>query len=670
MKSILYPFIIAFLLIAVSISSYASTPPLTADNEWKGRLVIEIAADLNPLAVSDKSGVALTGIPKLDALARKYIVHAMEKLIPWAETPDDPTILDISRFYVLEFPPETDPDGIASAYELLGEVIRAESYVVHLPCYTPDDPLFPSQWHLQHINAETAYDYSLGNDEVIVGIVDSGIDTTHEDLRGNLWVNPGEDLNGNGTIQPFERNGIDDDLNGFIDDFWGWNTWQNTNNVFDEGGHGTGVAGCASAVTDNAIGISSLGCKAKLMSAKAGDGEFIYSAPQSIVYCVDNGANVINLSFGSPFYSAYEQSIINYAWSQGAVITAAVGSDNIGSPIYPAGYNNVMAVGGTDQNDHKAYFSNWGEWVDVYAPGVDILTTIPGNGYASWNGTSFTAPITAGLAAVIWAAAPSLTNEEVVQQILTTAVIIDSLNPGYPSPMLRIDAGAALAGLFLNVELTPDSIPVVIPPAGGQFSHDLSLSNEDTIAHSFDLWCTITLLDSTLFGPVVGPANLTLEGSSTVGRDRTQRIPAHAPRGNYLLVASLGSYPGSICSRDTIPFEKLGATDGENAMGWLVESEESGSWIQEPTNSWPTLQVTPNPFNISTSISFTLHEGGPVNLTIYDLSGRSVVTLMNGWHLAGAFDATFEASGLSSGLFIYRLVSPGLTYTGKLLLIK
>jgi hypothetical protein len=147
--------------------------------------------------------------------------------------------------------------------------------------------------------------------------------------------------------------------------------------------------------------------------------------------------------------------------------------------------------------------------------------------------------------------------------------------------MLRIDAGAALAGLFLDIELTPDSTPVVIPPEGGQFSYTLSISNEDTIEHSFDLWCTITLPDSTLFGSVVGPAILTLEGSSTVERDRIQRIPTHAPTGDYLLVAFLGNYPGSICSRDTIPFEKLNTADGNSAPGWLAGSEGSANWIQE-----------------------------------------------------------------------------------------
>lgn len=455
--------LISAIILSLLTSALAQAiPPMTQNLEWKGRIVVEFADEPGAIQIDAKSGIAMTGWDDLDALARQFNVFKIEKLIPGSERPEDPSIRDISRYYILEFPVEVDLHEVASAYAANPGVITAEPYLIRTYSYVPNDTYFSSQWALDVTDAETAYDYTQGSASVIIGIVDSGTDTAHQDLRDNIWINPGEDLNGNGMVDPIEWNAIDDDQNGYADDFWGWNHYQNSNNVQDPpvglgGGHGTHCAGDASAVTDNNLGIASLGYKAKVMTARAGDGYYIYTGMQGITYCVDNGAKVISLSWGGTGYSAAEQTIINNAWNQGVIIVAAAGNDGSQGPQYPAMYNNVVAVAATNQYDQVAGWSNFGTWIDVCAPGVNIFSTLPGSTYGPMSGTSMSTPITAGLCALVWAAKPTFTNAALLLQIATTCVDIYSLNPGYPAGTLgfgRIDAGAAVSTLFPNLEYT------------------------------------------------------------------------------------------------------------------------------------------------------------------------------------------------------------------------
>ncbi len=449
------------LLVALMAPTAAQLPPMTADLEWKGRIVVEFKEELEPLQIYIESGCALLGNARLDALARRFGVYHMEKLIPWAEKPQNPEIRDISRYYILEFPVETDLHLVAQVYAADPGIITAEPYLIRKADYIPSDPYYSSQWAMMKVAAPQAWDFTLGSLSVIVGIVDSGTDTAHVDLRSNLWINPGEDLNHNGIVDPSERNGIDDDGNGFIDDFYGWNVWQGNNNVQDPplsagGGHGTHCAGDASAVIDNGIGIASLGGKAKIMTAKAGDGTYIMASAAGISYLAGSGADVISLSYGGTFYLAWEQNVINNAWAQGAIIMASAGNSATSQPHYPAAYSNVVAVASTNSSDQVSWFSNYGSWIDICAPGEGIMSTTPGNTYATWDGTSFSCPIAAGLACQVWAADPDLNNAGVLQQIYTTCVNIDSLNPGLEGLLGwgRIDAGAAISTLFPDLSYT------------------------------------------------------------------------------------------------------------------------------------------------------------------------------------------------------------------------
>jgi len=289
---------------------------------------------------------------------------------------------------------------------------------------TPNDPRFNEQWALCNtgqtggtddadIDALEAWDIATGSEDIIIAIVDTGIDYNHEDLAANMLANPEE----------IPDNGIDDDGNGYIDDVYGYDFRNGDPDPFDGHGHGTHCAGIAGAVSNNDIGIAGVAWNCKIMAVKflssSGSGNTDNGAA-SIIYAVDNGADVISNSWGGGGYSQTLKDAIDYAHSQGAVLIAAAGNNNTSSIHYPAGYANMIAVAATNHNDERASFSNYGNWVDVAAPGRDIFATVPvsGNlgdasGYRLLSGTSMACPHVSGLAALILSRNPKFINEEV-----------------------------------------------------------------------------------------------------------------------------------------------------------------------------------------------------------------------------------------------------------------
>ena len=264
---------------------------------------------------------------------------------------------------------------------------------------------------MTNINAN-AWDITKGSTDIVIGIVDTGVDYFHEDIGANDWLNPGEILN----------NGVDDEGNGYIDDVYGWDfvgdikIMEAINKQWKEDAdprnanqtHGTHVAGCASAVTNNQKGIAGTGYNCKIMSIKCasdkGNVNGIWRGYDGIVYAADNGAHIINCSWGGSGSSPVEQEVINYAVNKGSVVVVAAGNDgnNIDKRIaFPACYQNVLCVGATTQADTLAYFSNRGRLVTVYAPGEQILSTLPGHLYGKESGTSMASPIVAGIAGLV-----------------------------------------------------------------------------------------------------------------------------------------------------------------------------------------------------------------------------------------------------------------------------
>lgn len=242
-------------------------------------------------------------------------------------------------------------------------------------------------------------------------------------------------------------------------DFGGLNGTPDNDPNEDRPDHGTGVAGVASAVTNNGIGIAGIGFKCRIMAVKVAqdDQRDVYGNPyivygfQGIVYAADNGASIVNCSWGGGGYSRYEQEVINYACEKGALVVAAAGNDNTSAMFTPAGYNHVLAAAATDSRDRRAVWlsgqaSNYGEWIDVSAPGSSIYMTWKGNQYAYNSGTSFSSPLTAGVAALVKSLHPAWTPDQIAEQVRVSADKIDSLNPGYTGKLGfgRINAYRAL----------------------------------------------------------------------------------------------------------------------------------------------------------------------------------------------------------------------------------
>ncbi|YAF96029.1 MAG: S8 family peptidase [Nodularia sp. CChRGM 3473] len=275
-----------------------------------------------------------------------------------------------------------------------------------------------NNWGADLIKAPAAWAQGYTGQGVVVAVLDTGIDYNHADLQNNIWTNPGE----------IPGNGIDDDGNGYVDDVQGWNFVNRSNNVLDVNGHGTHVAGTI-AGENNGFGVTGIAYNAKIMPVKvlddSGTGSFSAIA-DGIYYAVNNGANVINLSLGGAFPNSALESAIAYASSKGAIVVMAAGNNGFPFPGYPASYANNwgLAVGAVDRNNNMANFSNragTNPLAYVTAPGVGVYSSVPGNQYAQYSGTSMATPHVAGVVALMLSANPSLTDAQVRQIIIETA---------------------------------------------------------------------------------------------------------------------------------------------------------------------------------------------------------------------------------------------------------
>ncbi|WP_343912604.1 S8 family peptidase [Aquimarina litoralis] len=308
---------------------------------------------------------------------------------------------------------------------------------------TPNDPLFGVQWGLEQvsdadIDAEDAWDITTGNSNVIVGILDSGTDWTHEDLGlgtdgyQNVYLNPGEDAWANPN-DPTTGNGIDDDGNGFVDDWKGWDFHNGDNDSRGPFWHGTHVAGVVGAKTNNNTGIAGIaggnnGVGARLMLEGVGD-NFPNAAilDDAIIYAMDNGADIIQLSLTVGSSPAINTALQN-AYNAGVFIVCAAGNSGGGAISYPASNVNVFSVGATTNTDAKAGFSQFGPNLDLAAPGVGIRSTQNGNVYANSDGTSFAAPAVSGVAALMLSVDPTLSNQEIEDILKCTADKVGGYN--------------------------------------------------------------------------------------------------------------------------------------------------------------------------------------------------------------------------------------------------
>lgn len=382
---------------------------------------------------------------KLDAAKKKLGLKEMKE------------VKDLGSHTMVQIGAQDDPAAVIAELEKDAAV---EYVQPNYRLYAASEPRYEEQWALEnfsntHINAPAAWAVTKGDPGVLVGVLDTGIDINHEDLKGNIYVNAGE----------IAGNGVDDDGNGYIDDVSGWDFYNKEATVFDGiayDTHGTHVAGIIAA-EENGKGISGVAPKVKLLPLKfIHDGAgYTSDAIEAIAYAQKLGVKVMNCSFGGPDNNKALRDAM--ADADILFITAAGnGGLNIDqSPIYPAAFelDNVIAVTAINNAGAVPAYANYGTRVELAAPGDSILSTIPDNGYSLMSGTSMAAPFVAGVAALIKSKYPGMTNREVANRIKTTGTKLATLN-GKTLAGTTLEANNALAG-----EITAAPAPAATPAA-------------------------------------------------------------------------------------------------------------------------------------------------------------------------------------------------------------
>ncbi|MGC8748007.1 MAG: S8 family serine peptidase [Candidatus Kapaibacteriota bacterium] len=396
----------------------------------------------------------------------KLIDFGLRKYATFFRKNDAGPLDGLKRIYTIKFSNAMDPLVASKKLENLDLFEYVEPYFIHRITSLPDDPLAESQYYFRKIQAIEAWQLIDDNsDSIVVGIVDTGVDIDHEDLNQNIFVNPGE-IGLDSLGRDKSSNGVDDDGNGFVDDFVGWdfagsNGNNPDNNPRPGNGHGTHVSGIIGAMQNNQIGIAGLVPGVRILPVKSASDEpfnaFITKGYEGILYAGVMGAKVINCSWGSEAGSSLENDVIRAVNSLGACVVAAAGNDGKYSDFAPASLEGVLSVAAVDSNDVKAGFSNFSARVGVSAPGVKIMSTTPGNTYAAWDGTSMASPIASAVVALARKKFPFLTYEQIYELVKKQSDNIDSLNPTFQGLI-----GFGRVNAFKALNCNPDTIRSII----------------------------------------------------------------------------------------------------------------------------------------------------------------------------------------------------------------
>jgi len=332
---------------------------------------------------------------------------------------------DLSLIYQTEIPEtESLEDAINQLYAT-GLVEYAQPRYLPRLLYQPNDPFIGSQYYLSTIQAFDAWAIEQGDTNIVIAIIDTGIDLFHPDLIQDIAYNYDDPINGE-----------DSDNDGYVDNFYGWDLGENDNfPQYNINAHGVHVAGIAGASTDNGTGMAGVGFKSRLLPVKISDADGrLVRAYEGIVYAADQGAQVINCSWGGAISPGqFGQDIINYAvLNKDAVVIAAAGNSNNQVRIYPASFANSMSVAATNSQDIKWDGSSYGNLVDISAPGAGIFSTWTNGSYISSSGTSMAAPVMAGAAAILRSHFPGYSALQIAAQMKVSTDIIDTLAQNLP----------------------------------------------------------------------------------------------------------------------------------------------------------------------------------------------------------------------------------------------
>ncbi len=464
---------------------------------------------------TDRLDLGLSGITELDQLNREYNVHTM---VPLFRHETRPAAAVLNQWFALSLPVSDNLESIVKQYAALSTVIQAERIPIHRVYGTPDDPKLSSQWHITQTNdadidAPEAWDVGQGNPDIIVTVMDTGVEWFHHDLagalasendrssiHGNMWVNQAE-VSDTSSI-------VDQDGNGYNDDWIGWDFVTGNPNLLnlgddydnadndprDDNGHGTHCSGNVGAINNNGVGVCSAaggwgedaeghGNGAKIMALRIGWDDFpsgrvsMDFAAQAFQYAANNGARIATCSWGSSETGALNDAVNLFLYDTATpqagapvkrLIFVAAGNSGNETSDYLTGREDIIAVAATKEDDNAATdFTNYGDWVDIAAPGNNIYSTAKDGGYVSYSGTSMATPITASVAALIWSYDPALTAVQVRDYLYNGADNIDDkldakyvgkMGAGRVNAKNSLDLAAGASGINTKNGRQPDRL--------------------------------------------------------------------------------------------------------------------------------------------------------------------------------------------------------------------
>jgi len=497
--------------------------------------------------------------------------------------------------------PKGQEKAKAKAYSANAKVAYAEPDFVAEALGSPDDPGFGNQWGVVKVQAPQAWDVTTGSSSVSIAILDTGVDLDHPDLANKIIGN------------------IDFSNSGTTDDVYG---------------HGTHVAGIAAAITNNGIGVAGLGYSCTIMNVKVLDnnGMGAYSwIISGIIWAADNGAKIINLSLGAAYASSALEDAVNYAWSKGVVIVAAAGNNGDTTPMYPAYYTNCIAVAATDANDAKASWSNYGDWVDVAAPGLSIYSTLKDNSYGYLSGTSMASPCVAGLAALVFTVVgdsngDGFLNDEVRARIETTCddISVSGIGSGRINAYRAVQTGTATGTSVGIVTDSADGMPVAgatvsdgvrtaLTDASGQYIITGVPEGTYTLTASAPGFFSVSEVISVVAEQTV-TANFALPGLPALW---VQSITFGVTARNLCLSVKVVSKSGAVTGAQVAVqlnngvqnWNFNGITDSSGTVSFVVTKAPAGTYTATVTTltltgyAWDTTQGL-------TSASYTVKKGG------------------------------------------------------------
>lgn len=545
----------------------------------------------------------------------------------------------LQRTYVVKIDQIHNIKACITELGALPQVELAERRALMRKFLSPNDTRLNDQWYITKIQGRQAWDLSTGSTTVKVAVVDDAVLTTHEDLSANLVA--GKDVSNNDNNPSPPASASSEDFS-----------------------HGTHCAGLVAGVASNGKGIAGIGYSIKIIPVKAtsdgSGGKYIENAYEGVDWAMNNGAQIISMSWGSEGFEQTGQDMMTLAHNSGIILVAAAGNENTSSQLYPAAYSNVMAVAATDQSDRKSSFSNYGTWVDISAPGVNMLSTVAGanNNYEYYNGTSMATPLVAGLLGLAKSYKPTATNTEIINCLYSSADNISSLNTSYTGKLgagrinaykcLQCLGGQVATGCSGQTTLTASSGTISDGSGSSNYTDNQSCSWLIQPSDGGKVQLTFSAFTTEATYDMVKVYNGTSAAAQLVGTYSGSTIPAQiTSTGNALFVTFTSdasntaagwtatwtsiAAAGSCSGLQTLTANSGTITDGSGSETY--PNNASCSWKIQPANGGK-VQLTFNSLN--TEADYDL-------IKVYD--GNSTSSPLLGTYSGTTLPAAISSSG-------------------------